>query len=695
MEVLGLSRRFSHYCKLFIASFLLIVFPAYTTPSYSFAEFNIAFILGLSLPLLLIIALLKSFLAIKWRYPALLTLTLFGQLYALAYLTQWQEQVLLASAAGFILVTHFWFSTCQKVNRSTNIALSLVSASFAAFIACLFFTPQLDVYLVWLLYAGFVSLITITRVIQQELINSNNLRVISQWLLVLCFSYLLYLWLNTRINIVWVISTSVMCYLVAVMNGCWSLVQSLFGKFEQLQVEQKTAMLTQKTTAMVPLDPVTNLPTYQQVLAQFFQEIQSKPDASFAAIVFKPINFHLVNKVLGHQNSDILLLQLAYNLQKSLVDNELLINFNQDQPKVKIARLQGLDFIVILDSSLSQHPVKLLVDNLCLQLSQSVPKAMSFKSFSLNFELVFGVSILGEHNDTAEQVIAQAGDALLDAEYEHKQINYFDNQTVIHTKQQLSKMEHLKSDLDNERLEWFAQPQASLVSDKLIGFQLVMHWPAIILKDLNISQKEVYQLAEYSGEIYRITQAYIRHAADLLSTCHQNDFTIDVAVNLSSQALFEPELVDYMLTQLNRVNIMAKYLVIEIDEELFFSKQHQVKKVIDQLQANGFSVAINQFSGSFEALRYIRRVAINRVIIDASQLEKTSEDQTDKAIVNALINVTRKMELPVVATGINTQVLAESYLGIGGDFAQGKKVGGAIKITDIKEWLFSWVQQRA
>jgi len=227
----------------------------------------------------------------------------------------------------------------------------------------------------------------------------------------------------------------------------------------------------------------------------------------------------------------------------------------------------------------------------------------------------------------------------------------------------------------------------------LLGFQLVVSWPKLVGTELSELQNEVFKLAEYSGEIHRLTQQYIKQAVSILASSHRDNFHVEVSLNLSVQVLFEPELVNFMLLELERANVLPKYLVIEIDEALFFSNLRSTQIAIDQLQANGFSVAINQFTGGYEALRYLRKVAVNRVQIDARELGNDKEQHADKAIIDALINVARKMDLPVIASGINNQTIADNYLSIGGDFAQGKKITGPIAAQEINAWLIAWAKK--
>jgi len=238
-----------------------------------------------------------------------------------------------------------------------------------------------------------------------------------------------------------------------------------------------------------------------------------------------------------------------------------------------------------------------------------------------------------------------------------------------------------------------AHPQVSLVTKRLLGFQLIVSWPKLIGTELNELQNEIFKLAEYSGEIHRLTQQYIKQAILILASSHQDNFQVEVSINLSAQVLFEPETVNFMLLQLDRANVLPKYLVIEINEELFFSHLRSTQIAIDQLQANGFSVAINQFSGGYEALRYLRKVAVNRIQIDVRELDNGKEQHADKAIIDALINVARKMNLPVIASGINNQTIADNYLSIGGDLAQGNKITAPIASPDINAWLIAWAKQ--
>ena len=300
---------------------------------------------------------------------------------------------------------------------------------------------------------------------------------------------------NSSDNAIYLVLAAVLIFVFFVINTCW-----LFVK--------KGAAVTSKNTRVKTIseedlftythDPATNLPTAQQASKYFDLALKAQKDKSFAAVVFKPINFQQVNTLLGHHNSDILLLQLAYCLQKKVEDNHSLLSFDHSIKPMKIARLQGLHFLVIFDLTSTNHKMEYVVNNLCQQLSNAVPTAMSFKSFSLNFELAFGVSISGEHGLNVNEIISHAGDALLDAEMRQQQVSYFDNNTLLYTEHKLARMQKLREDILDQNLRWYLQPQININTKEIIGFELMVHWYESPNEE-PLSLPDFIDIAEHSG----------------------------------------------------------------------------------------------------------------------------------------------------------------------------------------------------
>lgn len=438
-------------------------------------------------------------------------------------------------------------------------------------------------------------------------------------------------------------------------------------------------------------DSKTNLPTAQHALKQFNRALKEKKNAKLAAIVFKPINFQQVNTVLGHHNSDILLLQLAYCLKKKIESNTQLLSFDHSPEPVKLARLQGLDFLVVFDLSTSSHEATNVINDVCQQLAKAVPNAMSFKSFSLNFELAFGVAISGEHGNNVDEIVAHATDALLKGANNDQTIQYFDNSAVLYTEQQLRLMERLREDILAEQLRWYLQPQINFQDHSIVGFELKVHW--YVDEEEPLELFDFIDLAEHSGEVYLLTKQMFKKAFKVLFFLHKLGIYTKVSVSLSSKNLLEPDLVDYIEKLMQNYNIAGKYLMIELSEQVMLSACQRAKDTVDQLKSLDLTIAIANFSGSYESLRYLRKMAIHQVKINCHELGNSEDNRADKAIINALITLTSTMKLPLIGTHIDKQEAALSYIAMGGRLVQGNVASRGVTPEELEIWLKRWFLQ--
>ena len=468
----------------------------------------------------------------------------------------------------------------------------------------------------------------------------------------------------------------------------WKLIRRLVGRnIESLPVQKAPS----EELLNYPHDLATNLPMAQHALKQFDQALKATKNSQLAAIVFKPINFQQVNTILGHHNSDILLLQLAFCLKKCADENPNLLNFDNGSKTVKLARLHGLDFLVVFDFSNTKFDTKSVIDDLCQQLAKAVPDAMSFKSFSLNFELAFGVALSGEHGNSVDEIVSHATDALLKGVDSGQAIQYFDNSSILYTEQQLRLMERLRQDIMSEDLRWYLQPQVNINDNSIIGFELKVNWYVDDEKPLELV--DFIDLAEHSGEVYRLTTQMFKQAFKSLFSLHKLGVYQKISVNLSSKNLLEPDLVDYIEQQMKNYNIAGKYLMIELNEQVMLSACQRAKDTMDQLKSLDITISIDNFSGSYESLRYLRKMAIHQIKINCRELGNTGDNRADKAIINSLITLTRSMKIPLIGTGIDKHETANRYITMGGNLVQGDIINRGVVPDELEIWLEKWFSQ--
>lgn len=665
-------------------------FPSFASVSTVMTEWSFAFVIGMGIPVLIFSALfkltLKSKNYFKWRFSILLTFSLLTMLASVLYFPQYQMTVLPVFSVVFLNLLYF-VAVSNRVEQAINLAMvsnAIVLILSIVFTGVVCFFPATELSILWTIVTLTIVILTAIRIkFSPHHSFSFISKIITQWLVTAIFSTAIFLWINGNINTNDLILSSVFCFVVSIISSCWILIKTLSKSLVNDEVEGKCV----NSNIGIPNDVATNLPSQQQAMRNISQTIKNKPTSKYAVIAFKPINFQQVNKVLGHHNSDILLLQLAFCLQKSVVNNAHLMNFNSDDSPIRIARLQGLHFLVVLELAEEENQ-RVIVEKLCQELTFAVPEAMSFKSFSLNFELTFGIAFMGDNGNSVSQVISYAEDALLAAENKQLGLNYFDNEEVIYTQQHLLKMEHLKQDITDDELEWLVQPQTRLKDRKLIGFELLVYWYNDSEQALQLH--EFIETAEHSGEIYLLTKQMITRAFKLILKLQRASIYETVSIKLLSQYLLEPDLVDFIEKQIVKYNVKAEYLVIELPEKIVLSASERAKIIIDELKSLKVNIAIADFSGSYESLRYIRKMAVHQVKINCENIIESDDSESENAIVTALIELTQKMELPLIGTSIDSREIEQAFKLIGGELAQGNFVEQGVEPDKIDTWSKTW-----
>ena len=657
--------------------------------SFSFIEFNIAFVLGLSLPVLLIVFIIKPRLALKKRLPVLLTLAVLGLLYCLNFQPQNHLFLSLIFSGLLFQVISYWSCNYLLNDKNPTINLVLKNSLFIAVLplfALLLWSEIVSIAVAWGILASLQLVITLSYIwLSRHSSNEVNVRSVFILLINITFVIGIYFWLTERLSLNLIVGISVVTYLLAMANGCWHIITTL-----TTQENEQEILLTQPQI-QVSYDPTTNLPNYQYALSLFEHNIATNKSARYAVIICKPTDFQQINAILGHHNSDILLSQLVYCLQKSITNNAALLNFSSMDAPIRIARLQGLHFFMVMDVSQTKYSEDVIIEQLCKELALAVPGPMSFKSFSSYFKLAFGVAFVGKNSKSVTEIIACAEDALLQAEKNQTLVSFFNQDLALFNQQQLHKMEQLKGAIVKDSLQWHLQPQVNVQSKRLTGFELQVSWQREDNEQLSLD--EILLIADQSGDTYALSLQIVNHAFKALVELRRLNIAIPVAVKLSDNSLLEPDLVDYIEQQSKTHGIDCQLLTVEVQEAILLMSSPQAKASIDQLKSLGTSIVIDQFSGSYEALRYIRRMAVNGIKIDCYSLAKATPGSSDKAIINTLITLTRKMNLPLIGTNINVIAIEEMFIAMGGELGQGQRYSKGVTQEELPHWLIAWHKQ--
>ncbi|MGB0936350.1 MAG: EAL domain-containing protein [Colwellia sp.] len=727
---------------LIITSLCLLPFPALSSELLGvFTGFSIALILGVSLPILFLSFLMRKSIALRWPFILLVSFSGIALLSCLFYPNTFSPAISATVAVIYMLLLSLWplynnvrttAVTEEKLskkkskksnvesrntpanadNSTQSLGLFYKRKTITRIATSVFFIAAfLYLVLVWLyphfglsngwaatsliyLVVNCVCLLKLTDKSKEN--KSFKYGLVTLYLSLVLFCVMTFLWFEGGIDAVAVVITITLSILCSFVIGSWPLVANILLALQkdQKNIQEKVHQVSVDDMFQITHDPATNLPNAQQAYKYFELNSRQLPGHQFAAVTFKPINFKQVNSVLGFHHSDILLLQLAYRIQVALTQNDNLLRFDECSEPIRLVRLQSLQFMVICDlgnashyegSKNKQSSIEDQMQRLCKQISDAVPEAMSFKSLSLNFELAFGISITPTNGFNVSEVIAHATDALLVAETSDKKIQYFDANSIHDNERQLVFMERLRKDILDQNLYCFLQPQVDCINGDLVGFELLVHWYKWLNEPLELS--EFIELAEYSGELHSLMKHMLRQAVSSIATLQRLHHHCKVSVKISSDILLETDLVDFIEQQIKEQKISSSYLVIELTEKVILSSSFKAKSIIDQLTALGVKIAIADFSGSYESLRYLRKTAVNQIKIDCKDLTAGDEERSNRMIVDALVNLSKGMKIPVIGSHMEKQVSLEIFKAMGGSVIQGKIIDAGVVPEELEIWL--------
>jgi EAL domain-containing protein (putative c-di-GMP-specific phosphodiesterase class I) len=144
-----------------------------------------------------------------------------------------------------------------------------------------------------------------------------------------------------------------------------------------------------------------------------------------------------------------------------------------------------------------------------------------------------------------------------------------------------------------------------------------------------------------------------------------------MAVNLSARQFADAGFLETVTRVLERTGLDPRALELEITETQVMSQTEPLMALLNRLSGMGVQLAIDDFGTGYSSLSYLKRLPIRKLKIDQSFVRDVTVDPNDRAIVTAIINMARSLELDTIAEGVETRAQLELLQAAGCDVGQG------------------------
>lgn len=408
-------------------------------------------------------------------------------------------------------------------------------------------------------------------------------------------------------------------------------------------------------------DNLTNLPNrslFMEHLNMAIKRSKRRDDYNFAVLYLDIDRFKLVNDSLGHSVGDNLLVAFAERIQESLRESDTL------------ARLGGDEFAILLEDMEQKNYASLVAERLQQELK---------RPFMVNGEEVFAPSSFGVVKDTKdynfpEDIIRDADSAMYHAkEKGRSQYKVFDKKLHEKALHLLQRETDLRKAIHKKEFETHYQPIVSLKTRSVVGFEALIRWnhPQLGL----IYPGSFVSIAEETGLIIPITRLIVEEACRDLKIWQERIKDIQkltMNVNISSRHFLLPGLLNDLKEVLNKIDLPPDHLKLEITETALMEDVEETVRLVHRMRDYGLQIVIDDFGTGYSSLSYLQRLPIDTLKVDrsfVSRIQNTPDG--NRNIVEAIISLAHRLDMIVVAEGVETLEQYTILLDMNCQFGQG------------------------
>lgn len=407
---------------------------------------------------------------------------------------------------------------------------------------------------------------------------------------------------------------------------------------------------------MAYYDDMTGLPNrtlFQIRLEEWL--LRAKEDHFMLGVCYIDLdNFKLINASFGREYADLMLLQIADRLNRLLSEHDF------------AARMEGDSFSLLFNHL---ENIEQLVER-AQQVLTIICEPYNLKGVPVHISASMGIAVNVDPTDDGFSLFKKADMALVRVkETAGDNLLIYSDQWNNSSYERLTLQHEIHRAIQKHEFELYYQPQYDLIQEKIVGVEALIRWnhPTRGL----LSPIHFIPVAEESGLIVPIGEWVIREA------CRQNKEWLDqglpivpVAVNLSIRQFVRNDMSAQISKILEETGLPSQYLDIEITESMSIDLNEMNTKLV-AISDLGVGISVDDFGTGYSSFHYLKELPIDRLKIDRSFVADILQEKSHAEIVAAIVAMAHKLNLQVIAEGVETHEQLEFLKTIQCDEIQG------------------------
>ncbi len=438
--------------------------------------------------------------------------------------------------------------------------------------------------------------------------------------------------------------------------------QSLQSAFELVN------QLRQSKIDSDSFEPATGLPNrgkLHELLLRSAPNVRSSNNL-LAVMVIGLNRFNLITESFGVTQSNVVATSVGSMLRDTLQTLADRFRLERGLRTASVARIAPDRFAIM--TSASDDPEELAF--LRRRLLQRLGEAVEIDGQTLYLSPSIGAAVYPSDVNDATQLLAKAEAAMRDGRDRGVQFSLHSPRADARLARTIDIESRLHTALANEELTLAYQPLVDVQSDRIVGCEALLRWPQP--DGSFFPPGEFVPIAEGSGLMVRIGEFVLDTACAQLAEWRKNGHgPIRMSVNVSKCQLMHDQFPDVVRACLEKHEVQPAHLDLELSERGALTVEDGILERLRELKDLGVSLSIDDFGTGEAAISYLKDLPVDVLKIDRSYVLALCSDGAETTITSAMVALGQRLNLTIVAEGVESDDQLAIVRSMGCDQFQG------------------------
>nr|WP_321455484.1 EAL domain-containing protein [uncultured Cohaesibacter sp.] len=437
---------------------------------------------------------------------------------------------------------------------------------------------------------------------------------------------------------------------------------------------------------LLATDPLTGLPSDVIFLDRLTQSI-SRAEWSDKTVALLNVSIDTLEEISAAYGEDVatdFVAVIASRFKSSLKRSDTIATLDGAKRIPSICHLSNDNFLVELSDLEETSTIVWIVK----RLFESLSAPITVKNEVLYATSNIGISLFpGDGHDT-ETLMRNAAMARQYAQKQEGNNNYqfFCEEMNRNSRQQIGLEASIRQALEEDLFLLHFQPIVDVHSGQVEAMECLLRSKHPNFGGVPIGS--LIAVAEQRGLIVEIGEWVLKSAIQHAEAWIAKGIDVPLlSINLSAVQLNSDQAMERLLVILSRMRIPATKLQFEVTETAILRDSEAAAEALSEVRKLGVSIALDDFGTGQSSLGYLRRFQPDILKIDRCFIGEITTSHADETLVSAIVSMAQRLQIDVVAEGVETEKQVKKVAEIGCNAIQGFYFSRPMAPEATEKWM--------